>query len=164
MKAAKAPKFDFKGANTSPEMFMKTAEVLENTGVHAYSGQALNIKTPAYVKAAVSILTIEARHATVIGLLNEGAAPRVRKSLPTGRSTRRTAAAVLTAVKGTGIHRTRVVAVSARPVADASAHGCGGVVPPCGASRRRRHAVPLSSQRCSFTMFQRCDPFGPTSE
>jgi len=25
-------------------MFMKTAAVLENTGVHAYSGQALNIK------------------------------------------------------------------------------------------------------------------------
>ena len=72
-KAAKEPKFNFKGANTSPETFMKTAEVLENTGVHAYSGQALNITTPAYVKAAVSILTIEARHASVIGLLNEPA-------------------------------------------------------------------------------------------
>ena len=72
-KAAKEPKFDFKGANTNAEMFMKTAEVLENTGVHAYSGQALNITTPAYVQAAVSILTIEARHASVIGLLNEPA-------------------------------------------------------------------------------------------
>jgi Ferritin-like domain len=49
--AAKQPKFDFKGTNTNAEMFMKTAQVLENTGVHAYSGQALNIKTPAYVKA-----------------------------------------------------------------------------------------------------------------
>ncbi len=68
-KAAKTPKFDFKGTNTNPEMFMKTAQVLENTGVHAYSGQALNIMSPAYVKAAVSILTIEARHASVIGLL-----------------------------------------------------------------------------------------------
>src|SRR5580704_1607728 len=63
-KAAKEPKFEFKGANTSVETFMKTAEVLENTGVHAYSGQALNIKTGAYVKAAISILTIEARHAS----------------------------------------------------------------------------------------------------
>src|SRR5271154_3234600 len=58
-KAAKEPKFNFKGANTNVEMFMATAEVLENTGVHAYSGQALNIKSPAYVKAALSILTIE---------------------------------------------------------------------------------------------------------
>ena len=71
-KAAKEPKFDFKGANTSAATFMTTAAVLENTGVHAYLGQVLNIKTPAYVAAAGSILTIEARHASVIGLLNDG--------------------------------------------------------------------------------------------
>lgn len=70
-KAAREPKFNFAGANTSPEAFMKTAQVLENTGVHAYLGQVLNIKNPAYVVAAGSILTIEARHASVIGLLNE---------------------------------------------------------------------------------------------
>jgi hypothetical protein len=70
-KAAKEPKVDFAGANTNAETFMKTAAVLENTGVHAYLGQVLNIKTPAYVAAAGSILTIEARHASVIGLLNE---------------------------------------------------------------------------------------------
>jgi Ferritin-like domain len=102
-KAAKEPKFDFKGANTSPEMFMKTAQVLENTGVHAYSGQALNIKSPAYVKAAISILTIEARHASVIGLLNEGTVPSGKEIAPDGPfDTPLTAAAVLTAVKGTG--------------------------------------------------------------
>ena len=102
-KAAKEPKFDFKGANTSPEMFMKTAQVLENTGVHAYSGQALNIKSPAYVKAAISILTIEARHASVIGLLNEGTIPSGKEIAPNGPfDTPLTAAAVLTAVKGTG--------------------------------------------------------------
>jgi Ferritin-like domain len=70
-KAAKEPKVDFAGANTNVATFMKTAAVLENTGVHAYLGQVLNIKTPAYVAAAGSILTIEARHASVIGLLNE---------------------------------------------------------------------------------------------
>ncbi|HEY1451688.1 MAG TPA: ferritin-like domain-containing protein [Solirubrobacteraceae bacterium] len=70
-KAAKEPKFNFAGANTSVDTFMKTAAVLENTGVHAYLGQVLNIKNPAYVAAAGSILTIEARHASVIGLLNE---------------------------------------------------------------------------------------------
>lgn len=99
-KAAKTPKFDFKGANTSPAMFMTTAQVLENTGVHAYSGQALNIKAPAYVKAALSILTIEARHASVIGLLNEPAGNAITPDGPF--DTPLTASKVLAAVKGTG--------------------------------------------------------------
>ncbi|HEX4435233.1 MAG TPA: ferritin-like domain-containing protein [Solirubrobacteraceae bacterium] len=99
-KAAKSPTFDFKGANTNVETFMKTAEVLENTGVHAYSGQALNIKTPAYVKAAVSILTIEARHASVIGLLNDPTGEQIAPNGPF--DTPLTASKVLAAVKGTG--------------------------------------------------------------
>jgi rubrerythrin len=99
-KATKEPKFDFKGANTSPEMFMKTAYVLENTGVHAYSGQALNIKNPATVKAALSILTIEARHASVIGLLIEPAGADIAPNGPF--DTPYTAAKVLAAVKSTG--------------------------------------------------------------
>ena len=77
-----------------------TAQVLENTGVHAYSGQALNIKSPAYVKAALSILTIEARHASVIGLLNEPAGNDVTPDGPF--DTPYTASKVLAAVKGTG--------------------------------------------------------------
>jgi len=102
-KAAAKPKFDFKGTNKNAEMFMKTAQVLENTGVHAYAGQALNIKTPAYVKVAVSILTVEARHASVIGLLNEGAAPSGGAIAPDGPfDTPLTASKVLSAVKGTG--------------------------------------------------------------
>jgi hypothetical protein len=99
-KAAKSPKFDFKGANTSVGTFMATAQVLENTGVHAYSGQALNIKNPAYVKAAVSILTIEARHASVIGLLNDASGNAIAPDGPF--DTPLTAAKVLAAVKGTG--------------------------------------------------------------
>jgi hypothetical protein len=99
-KAASEPKFDFKGTNKDAAMFMATAQVLENTGVHAYSGQALNIKTPAYVKAAVSILTIEARHASVIGLLND---PSGNAITPDGAfDTPLSAAKVLAAVKGTG--------------------------------------------------------------
>jgi hypothetical protein len=98
-KAAKEPTFNFKGANTNAEMFMKTSQVLENTGVHAYSGQALNIKTPAYVQAAISILTIEARHASVIGLLNESG-EGIDANGPF--DTPYTAAKVLAAVKGTG--------------------------------------------------------------
>jgi hypothetical protein len=99
-KAAKEPKFEFKGANTNVETFMKTAQVLENTGVHAYSGQALNIKAAAYVKAAVSILTVEARHASVIGLLNEPAGNEIAPNGPF--DTPLTAAKVLAAVKETG--------------------------------------------------------------
>jgi hypothetical protein len=99
-KAAKEPKFDFKGTNTNVEMFMKTSEVLENTGVHAYLGQVLNIKTPAYVAAAGSILTIEARHASVIGLLNDPSGASIAPSGPF--DTPLTAAAVLKAVEGTG--------------------------------------------------------------
>ncbi|HEY5287417.1 MAG TPA: ferritin-like domain-containing protein [Solirubrobacteraceae bacterium] len=99
-KAAKEPKFNFKGANTSVETFMKTAQVLENTGVHAYSGQALNIKTAAYVKAAISILTIEARHASVIGLLNEPAGEDIAPDGPF--DTPLPASKVLAAVKETG--------------------------------------------------------------
>jgi hypothetical protein len=99
-KAAKEPKFDFKGANTSVSTFMSTAQVLENTGVHAYSGQALNIKSPAYVKAAISILTIEARHASVIGLLNDPSGNAIAPNGPF--DTPLTASKVLAAVKSTG--------------------------------------------------------------
>jgi hypothetical protein len=99
-KAVKQPKFDFKGTNRNAAMFMATSQVLENTGVHAYSGQALNIKSPAYVKGALSILTIEARHASVIGLLNT---PSGANITPDGAfDTPFTASKVLTAVKGTG--------------------------------------------------------------
>jgi Ferritin-like domain len=49
---------------------------LENTGVHAYLGQAGNLQTPKYLLAAASIVTIEARHAGVIGLsLGKAIAP-----------------------------------------------------------------------------------------
>ncbi|HEY2140837.1 MAG TPA: ferritin-like domain-containing protein [Solirubrobacteraceae bacterium] len=98
-KAAKEPKFNFAGANTNVATFMTTAQVLENTGVHAYSGQALNIKKAAYVKAAVSILTIEARHASVIGLLND---PTGEMIAPDGAfDTPLTAKQVLAAVEKT---------------------------------------------------------------
>jgi len=76
-KAKKKPKFDFGGATSDPAAFLKTAVVLEDTGVTAYSGQATRIKQAAVVKAAVSILTVEARHAAYLrGLNNQTFAPR----------------------------------------------------------------------------------------
>lgn len=68
-KAIAKPKFNFKGTNRSRKAFVDTAFALENEGVHAYAGQALNIKGPKVVAAALSIITVEARHASVIGVI-----------------------------------------------------------------------------------------------
>jgi len=96
-KAVKEPKFNFMGIPSDPAKFAATAYVLENTGVHAYLGQAGNIKLPAYLLAAASIVTIEARHAGAIASINNAAiAPS--GSFDTGFS----AAKVLAAVKSTG--------------------------------------------------------------
>jgi hypothetical protein len=99
-KAVKSPKFDFKGIPENEAMFAATAQVLENTGVHAYLGQAGNIKTPAYLGAAASIVTIEARHSGAIGLINDASG---RAIAPSGSfDTPYTASKVLAAVKNTG--------------------------------------------------------------
>ncbi len=98
-KAVKKPKFDFMGTTKDEAMFRATSQVLENTGVHAYLGQAKNIKAPTILGAAGSILTIEARHASVIGFLNantaKGIAPDGAFDVPFS------AAKVLKAVAGT---------------------------------------------------------------
>ncbi len=95
-KAIGKPTFDFGKAVTDEATFAATAYVLENTGVGAYSGQAANIKTPAYVLAALSIWAVEARHAGAIGLY-------LGKPISyTGSfQTPLTATQVLTAVNGT---------------------------------------------------------------
>jgi hypothetical protein len=96
-KAVKEPKFGFGKAVTDKATFAATAFVLENTGVHAYIGQAGNISNSAYLLVALSIVTIEARHSGAIGLyLGKPIAPS--GPFDTGYS----AAKVLAAVKGTG--------------------------------------------------------------
>jgi hypothetical protein len=62
--AVRKPRFDFHGTTGDQGKFLATATVLEDTGVKAYSGQATRILQPAVIKAAVSILTVEARHAS----------------------------------------------------------------------------------------------------
>ena len=99
-KAIAAPKVDFGGTTSSEASFIKTAVALENTGVHAYSGQALNISSPAYIAAALSIWSIEARHASVAGLLLTGKPSGITPDGPF--DTPFTAAEVLKAVKKTG--------------------------------------------------------------
>jgi rubrerythrin len=71
-KAAKKPKFDFHGDNAKQASFLTASFTFENEGVHAYSGQAFNIKDPKILAAALSIVTIEARHASVVGLIKDG--------------------------------------------------------------------------------------------
>jgi Ferritin-like domain len=74
--AIKKPKFNFHGTTANETEFAQTAFALENTGVHAYLGQAGNIKAAKYLLAAASIVTIEARHSGAIGLiLGKGIAP-----------------------------------------------------------------------------------------
>jgi rubrerythrin len=99
-KAIAAPKVDFGGTTSSEKPFVETAFALENTGVHAYLGQALNITTPSTVAAALSIATIEARHASVIGLILKGSSAGI---VPDGSFDKPfTAAKVLKAVEKTG--------------------------------------------------------------
>ncbi|MGV1048992.1 MAG: ferritin-like domain-containing protein [Solirubrobacterales bacterium] len=99
-KAVAAPKVDF-GAATSKAKWLPTSMLLENTGVQAYGGQALNIQSPAYITAALSIWAIEARHASVAGLLVK---PTVKNISPNGGAFNETLTAeeVLKAVEGTG--------------------------------------------------------------
>ena len=99
-KAVAAPKVGFGSTTATKASFIKTAVALENTGVHAYSGQALNIEKPAYVAAALSILTIEARHASVAGLLLKATPGNIAPDGPF--DTPFTAAEVLKAVEATG--------------------------------------------------------------
>ena len=73
-KAVKKPKFNFHGTTESEAKFRATAQVLEDTGVKAYKGQAPLIKSNAILKAALAIHAVEARHASWIRDLN-GAAP-----------------------------------------------------------------------------------------
>jgi rubrerythrin len=65
---AEAPEFEF-GFETAAE-FVATAQVLENTGVSAYAGAAPRIESPDVLSAALSIHSVEARHAAVLNAFN----------------------------------------------------------------------------------------------
>jgi hypothetical protein len=98
-KAVAKPRFDFGDAVTTQTKFTATSQVLENTGVGAYFGQAFNFAKNADLAAAVSVLTIEARHAGAIGYYNDPSAAAIS---PNGAFDKpATATVVLAAVKGT---------------------------------------------------------------
>ncbi|WP_320673215.1 ferritin-like domain-containing protein [Patulibacter defluvii] len=84
-KAVKAPKLDSSAVAgaVSKANFGATAAALEDTGVAAYAGQGPNIKTRAYVQAALSIHSVEARHAAWIRyILGGGAVGASPKAYP----------------------------------------------------------------------------------
>lgn len=82
-KAVKKPTFDFGDTVTDPAKYAATAQALEDTGVAAYAGQGPNIKQRKVVQAALSIHSVEARHAAWIRFLNGGANPdTATKDLP----------------------------------------------------------------------------------
>jgi len=69
-KAVKKPSFDFGDTVTNQDKFKMTAQVLEDTGVSAYAGQGPNLLQRPYVKLALSIHSVEARHAAWIRFIN----------------------------------------------------------------------------------------------
>ncbi len=103
-KAVKKPKFDFGETVTNQDMFKQTAQVLEDTGVSAYAGQGPNVLRRPYVKVALSIHSVEARHAAWIRFINSAGGVRVGgKNIPAPRAFDKALSekAVLKAVKGT---------------------------------------------------------------
>ncbi|SIR08309.1 Tat (twin-arginine translocation) pathway signal sequence [Haladaptatus litoreus] len=54
----------------TPAQFLKVAKALENTGVAAYAGAAPSIENKEILTAAVSIHSVEARHAASFNALN----------------------------------------------------------------------------------------------
>jgi Ferritin-like domain len=103
--AIKKPKFDFKDTVTNQDKFRATTEVLEDTGVSAYAGQGPNILQREVVVAALSIHSVEARHAAWIRSINaaaQGQTPLTDLPAPKAFDKAQTEAQVLKAVKGTG--------------------------------------------------------------
>ncbi|KAJ3532250.1 hypothetical protein NM688_g7451 [Phlebia brevispora] len=66
--------FDFTSVLTDVETMVTTARVVENLGVAAYMGAAHLISDPVLLTAAASIMTVEARHQTILNVLNGGSA------------------------------------------------------------------------------------------
>lgn len=69
--SGRAPRFDFGGAFTSEDRFLRLARSFEDTGVSAYNGAAPLIQDDDVLEAAGQIVQVEARHAARIRMLTQ---------------------------------------------------------------------------------------------
>lgn len=92
------PTFDFKGTTGARSSFLTTAVKLEDTGVEAYKGQAPLVQSDAVLAVALSIHSIEAKHAAWVRRLSGLLPTRVLSGIENPA----TKAEVLAAVKATG--------------------------------------------------------------
>jgi rubrerythrin len=65
-RAIKRPRFDFQGVTEDPAEYRKTAVAFEDLGTAAYKAEAPKIQNPEFLAAAISIHSVEARHAAWI--------------------------------------------------------------------------------------------------
>jgi len=63
------PEFDFGEAVEEPRSFIETAAALEDTGVAAYAGAATEIDDASLIPPALSIHSVEGRHASFVRVL-----------------------------------------------------------------------------------------------
>ncbi len=82
--AVARPSFDFGGTTEEEKAFIKTAVAFEDLGTAAYKGQAYRIDSPALLAAAISIHSVEARHAAWIRYL--AGAPPASSAFDEGKS------------------------------------------------------------------------------
>jgi hypothetical protein len=102
-RAVAKPTFDFKGTTKNMAKFEDTADVLENTGVHAYLGQVPNIKSAPVLIGAGRILPVEARHAAWIRDIRFGGGKTSSQTpAPAAFEDGFTKAKILSLVKSTG--------------------------------------------------------------
>lgn len=66
--------FNFESVLTDVTTMVATARIVENLGVSAYLGAAHLLDDPVLLTAAGSILTVEARHQTILNVLSGGTA------------------------------------------------------------------------------------------
>ncbi len=95
-RAIATPKFNFKGTTGAQDTFLATALTLEETGVAAYKGQAPLIVGRDILGSALTIHSVEAKHATWVRLLLD------QTVIPQPRDLPLTKDQVLAAVGATG--------------------------------------------------------------
>ncbi len=109
--AARPAFYDFRGVTEDRSAFLRTAVALEDLAVAAYKGQAGRIQSPAVLEAALSIHSVEARHAAWIRYLN-GIQPAER---PFDEPSSRPAVERLVASTGFVVQRPRTRAATKPP-------------------------------------------------